>query len=108
MNIHTNYQTIQKNGKPEYVVVPYKDFIQVAHLLPKKTYPQEVIELIVLKEYSHIRAWREYRKLSQLEMANHLGISQPAYSKIEASKRPRKVTKEKVANILRISLELLS
>lgn len=107
MNIHTNYQTIKKDGKPEYVIVPYQDFALMSRYMPAQTIPQEVVELIILNEYSHIRAWREYRKLSQEEMAKRMGISQPAYFKIENAKRPRKVTKEKIAEILNIKLELL-
>jgi len=34
-----------------------------------------------------IRAWREHLGLTQVEVARRMGISQPAYAKIEGGKR---------------------
>ena len=47
------------------------------------TIPQEVIEKTVLEDKSKVRAWREYLKLSQKDVAARLGISQAAYSQLE-------------------------
>ena len=57
---------------------------------------------------SMLQAWREYLKLTQVEMAERMGITQAGYAQIEAAKRPRKATLQKAAEALGISLEQLA
>lgn len=51
---------------------------------------------------SAIRAWREYLDLTQEEVSQRLGITQPAYAQQETSAKPRKLTREKIAAALGI------
>ncbi|MCX8583449.1 helix-turn-helix transcriptional regulator, partial [Gilliamella sp. B3372] len=51
--------------------------------------------------------WREYLNLSQVEVANRIGISQSAYSQYEKSQKLRKTTRIKIAEALHIKPELL-
>ncbi|XKM12528.1 helix-turn-helix transcriptional regulator [Orbaceae bacterium ac157xtp] len=69
--------------------------------------PNEVVNLAFDNNYSPAQAWREYLKLSQLEVANRIGISQSAYSQYEKSQKLRKTTRIKIANALGIKPELL-
>ncbi|HNE28282.1 MAG: helix-turn-helix transcriptional regulator [Saprospiraceae bacterium] len=55
-----------------------------------------------------IRSLRARRKLSQTELADHLGISQPAYSKIEAGETDIKLSHlESISTALDIPLDQL-
>lgn len=101
----TNIQTIlDKNGIPEYIVIPYDQFIKLSETAYNKTtVPQEVVEIMVEKDVTLICAWREYLGFSQEEVARRMNIAQPTYSKIESSKRHRKDTIKRVAAALGIS-----
>ncbi|WMY91894.1 helix-turn-helix domain-containing protein [Snodgrassella communis] len=110
-----NYQIINNRfGKPEYVLVPYDKYLQLTS--PSKInlddgVPSELVDLLFDKQYSPARAWREYLQLTQEECAKKLGITQPAYSQLESSKRPRKATRIKLATALGIhecQLDLLA
>ena len=54
-----------------------------------------------------VRPWREYLGLTQHEVAARIGISQAALAQIERSKRPRKVTLQRLAKALGITYEQL-
>lgn len=42
--------------------------------------PNEVMRLAINKDLSRIKAWREYLKFTQKEIADKMGISQAALS----------------------------
>lgn len=109
MNVPINHQIIEKNGKPLFVLVPYEeylDFISEKELEP--TIPHDVVELHILEEKSLIRAWREYKGLSQQEVAEKMGVSQAAYSQMEKpDARLRKSTLAKIAEALELQPEQL-
>jgi transcriptional regulator with XRE-family HTH domain len=68
--------------------------------------PHKVVGLTVKKGYPLVRAWREYLKLTQAEVADRMGISQAALSQMEAGgKRLRKATLEKPAAAMGIRVE---
>ena len=46
--------------------------------------------------------------LTQTDMAERMGITQAGYAQIEAAKRPHKVTLQKAAEALGITLEQLA
>ena len=53
-------------------------------------------------------AWREHLRLTQAEVAERMGITQSAYAQMEAAKRPRKATLQKVAHALGLELDQLA
>ncbi|HEX8586604.1 helix-turn-helix transcriptional regulator [Pseudomonas sp.] len=82
------------DGKPAFVVIPYEDYVGehgVDDLIP-----HEVVSRMV-DGLTPIRAWREYLDLTQEHVAARLGISQPAYAQQESVARPRKQTRERIA-----------
>lgn len=108
----TNVQTIMQGGKPVFVVIPYDDYIRAfpaeKNRIPSgNRIPHEVVGLTVSGERSLARAWREYLGLTQEEVAERMGISQPALVQIENAKRPRRPTLKKLADALGIALEQL-
>ncbi|MCX8675881.1 helix-turn-helix transcriptional regulator [Gilliamella sp. B3023] len=67
----------------------------------------DVVNMVFDNTYSPAQAWREYLNLSQVEVANRIGISQSAYSQYEKSQKLRKTTRIKIAEALHIKPELL-
>ncbi|MCO6508333.1 MAG: helix-turn-helix transcriptional regulator [Snodgrassella sp.] len=110
-HINPNYQIINdKQGMPQFVVVPYEDFRQLTNqpvINLTNAIPSEVVGMVIEQDYTPARAWREYLELTQSECAEKLGMSQPAYLKLEASEKPTKATRTKLATALGINEEQL-
>jgi len=86
MNAPIRHQIIEDNGQPLFVLVPYAEYVAS---LNRGTAENAVIPLAVSKaanmeDKSLVRAWREYKGLSQADMAERMGISRPAYAQLEA------------------------
>jgi ribosome-binding protein aMBF1 (putative translation factor) len=93
------------DGVPAFVVIPYAEYI-ASH--PKEDLvPNEVVGLMVKEGLSAVGAWRRHLGLTQAEVAERIGISQPAYAQQEAATRPRKATREKLARALGVHADLL-
>lgn len=108
MNKPTNVQIIiGPDGRPAFAVIPYDDYLRSRKDEEEGAIPHEVIGLIVLNDWTPIRAWREHLGVTQQEVAERLGISQPAFAQQEAARRPRKATRERIAAALGIFPEQL-
>jgi len=69
--------------------------------------PLEVAEAH-LDGASLIRAWREYLKLTQDEVARRMGVSRPAFAQMEApGVQPRVTTLKKIAVAMGVEWEQL-
>jgi DNA-binding XRE family transcriptional regulator len=120
-------QIIAKNGKPEYAVIPYADYLRMLDSLDDKADVLAVAEFheryaagreqlvparIVRRELegeSPIKLWREHRGLTQQALADMCGISKPYLSQLESGKRQGTIeTLTVVARALDVSLELLT
>lgn len=121
-----NVQIIKKNGKPEWVVLPYKDFEKINELLEdiedikdiekylksvednaEDVIPGEVTFAII--DGTHpIRAWRKYKNIKMNQLAKKVGISGAYLSQIENGKRnPTIETLKAIANALEIEPEMI-
>jgi predicted transcriptional regulator len=106
MNILTDIQTIKgPDGTPAFVVVPYAEFMR-RFANAEGLIPHEVISATV-DGASPMKAWREYLRLTQAEVAERMGVTQAAYAQTEAAARPRKATVARVAAALRLTVEQL-
>ena len=100
-----NIQLIERDGKPEWAVLPYEDYLQLleqAEMLEDirdydsakaelangedELIPSEVVYAILDGE-NPIKVWREFRKLTQQQLADAAEISKPYLSQIETGKR---------------------
>ena len=73
------------------------------------TLPHEVVKMSTLGGMSLVRAWREHLGLTQGEVARRMGISQPAYAKIEGGRnRPRMDTCKRLAAAMGVEWEQLT
>jgi DNA-binding XRE family transcriptional regulator len=99
-----NIQIIEHNGVPEYAIVPFGEWeairdrleesedihdartISAAIAAGEETYPHEFVKRLSSDE-SPLKVWREYRKFTLATLAKACGVSTPALSQIENSKR---------------------
>ena len=120
-------QIIEKNGHPEFAVIPYADYRHFLELLEDEadarviaefheaytagrefTVPHEILRRELAGE-SPIKLWRERRGLTQQELAEKAGISKPYLSQIETGKRQGTVeTLSALARSLDIPLDVLT
>ena len=68
--------------------------------------PNDVVEAMVMNGHSIVKAWRNYKKLSQKDVAGKMGITQAAFSQMEQlDANLRKDTIQKIADALGIRFE---
>ena len=117
-------QVIERNGKPEWAVLPYEVYLQLvdqADMLQdlrdydriktavesgdEETLPAEVVYALLDGE-NPVKVWREYRNLTQKQLAEAVGISTPYLSQIESGRR-RASTRvlSAIARILQVTLD---
>lgn len=119
-----NIQLIERNGKPEWAVLPYDEYLKLleqAEMLEDirdydiakaelendedELIPSEVVEALLDGE-NPIKVWREYRGQTQQQLAATVGISKPYLSQIETGKRKGTVDiLSAIAKSLNVSLD---
>ncbi len=93
-----------------YALVPWDEYQEVFEGRPdtEVLIPHDVVVLEDELDCSLIRAWREHLGLTQTEVAERLGVSQPSYSRMEAkSANPRVATLKRIAAALGVEWEQL-
>ena len=116
-------QIIEKNGRPEYAVIPYKEYqrllTEAEMLQDVRDYDEAKLavangeELIpsqvtyaLLDGGNPLRVWREYRGLTQQQVAEAAGISKPYLSQLESGQRKGTTdVLQAVAKVLNVSLD---
>ena len=79
------------------------------NMLKNNYFPDSVVRMHILEEMSLPRAWREYKGLTQAQVAEKLGISQPAMAQMERPEANlRKKTLTKLSHVLGITVEQLT
>jgi len=120
-------QIIERDGKPEWAILPYDDYLQLieqAELLEdirdfdaisaaiergdEELIPAEVVNAI-LDGKNPVKVWREYRGLTQNQLADAAEISKPYLSQIETGKRTGTTgVLSAIAKALDVSLEQIA
>lgn len=95
-------QIIEKNGVPEYAVIPYKEYQRLVEQAEEaqdltdaqaavraieageETIPEEVVERLLSGEQHPIKVWREYRGLTQEALGERAGVGKSYISQLEA------------------------
>ncbi|KUY96185.1 MULTISPECIES: helix-turn-helix domain-containing protein [unclassified Burkholderia] len=102
MNARTNIQIINgPDGAPAFVVIPYADYM--AQHEEERDLISHAVASATVDGATPLRAWREYLKLTQAEVAARLDVSQSAYAQQERTEKLRKSTREKIAAALGIT-----
>ena len=118
-----NVQVIEKDGKPEWAVIQYTDYqrlVEAAEMLQdvqdydearkaiedgEELVPSEVVYAILDGE-NPIKVWREYRGLTQRQLAEAVVISTPYLSQLESGKRKGATeVLSAIAQVLGLSLD---
>lgn len=73
-----------------------------------KEVPFEVRRLVITEGMGHIKAWLNYRRVTQKELASMLNITQPAVSIMINRKKNLRATLEKVSIALDVPVEHLN
>ena len=120
-------QIIERDGKPEWAVLPYETYIELveqAEMLQdmqdydtvkaalargeEELVPGEVAYALLNRE-SPIKVWRSYRGLTQPELAARADISVPYLSQLERGKRKGSLeVLNAIARVLNLSLDDLA
>ena len=108
-------QIIEKNGKPEYAVLPYDDYVRLIEVAQdaadaKEIFdtgdlvPSEIVDRLLAGK-NPIRVWREHRGMTQQALADVAGISKPYLSQIETGERDGHAVLSKIAEALNLSVD---
>lgn len=114
------HQIIKKSGKPEYAVLPYKEYERLLQLaedaedvsalmraarVDEERFPHALVKELI-NSHLPLPVWRKYRGFSQQELAEMSGVSQAYITQIESGKKEGSVrTLRKLAGALSISLD---
>ncbi len=117
-------QVIERNGKPEWAVLPYEDYLRLveqAEMLEdiedydrvkaaveqgnEEVIPAAVVYALVNSE-NPVKVWRHHRQMSQQQLAQAAGISVPFLSQIETGKRkPSTKVLVMLAQVLHVAMD---
>ncbi|MBE0698290.1 MAG: helix-turn-helix transcriptional regulator [Anaerolineaceae bacterium] len=117
-------QLIERNGQPEWAILPYEDYLRLveqAEMLEdiqdfdriktavesgsEEILPAKVVYSLADGE-NPVKVWREYRKLTQQQLAEIAKISVPYLSQIETGKRKASTrVLVTIANILQVDVD---
>ena len=101
-----NIQIIERNGQPEYAVVPYSDYEELKRLAdamqdmqaydaamadPGESVPHAVMVRLVDGE-SPVKVWRENRGLTQAALARDARVDKTYLSQIESGRKTGSIT----------------
>ncbi len=104
MNTRTESVQILRDaaGHPAFAVMPFAQYRALVKGVPRVEpgIPAAVVDVAMDKDCSAARAWREHKELTQTEVAHRMGITQGAYAQLEAKKRIRTSSREKIATAL--------
>jgi DNA-binding XRE family transcriptional regulator len=112
MGAHIDPQIIEQDGKPAFAVIPWNEYQkllknQIESDESNVWFPNEVVKANVRGD-SLIKAWREYMKLTQAELASKAGMKQSALARLENSAaNPRKSTLLKLAKAMGVTVDQL-
>ena len=119
-------QTINRDGKPEYVVLPWAEyqalleaaedsidgalleaFRQKLATGQEETIPATIVDML-LAGANPVKVWREYRGLTQEALANQAGISKAYLCQIVTGKREGAIkTLRAIATALGVTVDEL-
>ena len=117
-----NLEIIEKNSQ-KFVLVPVEQYNQFladlemlkdvrdfreAKVVDEETFPDEVINRLILNEENPIKVYREYRSLTQKQLAAKIGIQRGYLAEIERGRKSGSVkTLKALAEALSVDLILI-
>ena len=117
-----NFEIIEKNSQ-KFVLVPVEQYNQFladlemlkdvrdfreAKTVDEETFPDEVVNRLILDEENPIKVYREYRGLTQKQLAAKIGIQRGYLAEIERGRKSGSVkTLKALAEALNVNLILI-
>ena len=117
-----NFEIIEKNSQ-KFVLVPVEQYNQFladlemlkdvrdfreAKAVDEEAFPDEVINRLILNEENPIKVYREYRGLTQKQLADQIGIQRGYLAEIERGRKSGSVkTLKALAEALNVDLILI-
>jgi DNA-binding XRE family transcriptional regulator len=120
-------QIIEENGKPQYAVVPYREYVRLLAAAAEADDVRDIEaferrlaageEELVPAPIAHrlaegenpMRVWREHRGLTQAQLATEAGLTQSYIAMLEGGERKGGVAKLRaIAAALRVDLDDLT
>ena len=117
-----NFETVERNSQ-KFVLVPIEQYNQLlsdiemlkdirdlrsAKAVDEETFPDEVINRLILDEENPIKVYREYRGLTQKQLAAKIGIQRGYLAEIERGRKSGSVkTLKALAEALNVDLILI-
>ena len=117
-----NFEIIEKNSQ-NFVLVPVEQYNQFladlemlkdvrdfreAKAVDEETFPDEVTNRLILNEENPIKVYREYRGLTQKQLAAKIGIQRGYLAEIERGRKSGSVkTLKALAEALNVDLILI-
>ena len=117
-------QIIEANGKPQYAVIPYRDYLRLVEAAEdaedtraideferklavgeEELLPLDIVHRLVEGE-NPMLIWREYRGLTQAQLAGAVGVRQSYIAMLEGGERQGSVTKLRaIAQVLKVGVD---
>lgn len=118
--MNSNIQIIERDGQPEYAVVPFAEFERMRRLAEEaedlraydaamsddgEVLPHEVVRRLVEGD-APLRVWREFRGMTQSELAQRAGVDKTYVSQIESGRKSGSVKViNQLAEVLGVTLD---
>ena len=115
-----NLETVEKNGQ-KFVLVPIEQYNQVleelemledirdfreAKALDEESFPSEVVNRLVLNKENPIKVFREYRGLTQEQLADKTGVQRADLAAMETGQKPGSTkTLTAIAEVLELDVD---
>lgn len=117
-------QIIEAKGKPQYAVIPYREYVRLIEAAEmqediaeydrikariergeEELLPAEMVRRLVAGEHP-LLVWREYRGLTQAQLAEAAGVGQSYIAMIEKGERQGSVPKLRaMARALKVDVD---
>ena len=112
-------QIIEKDGVPEFAVLPYAEYERLLAIAEDKMDAADVLAYREAREECFpeslvngdhpIKVYRNYRQLTQQELADLIGKSKPYIAKLEAGERTGTIdVLARIAEVLEVDLDQLA
>lgn len=101
-----NIQIIEREGKPEYAVIPFEEYERLLCLAEDRqdlldakkalselargedeAIPGHIVERLMSGDEHPLKVWREYRGMTQEALGEAVGVGKSYISQIEAGKK---------------------
>ena len=98
------YDLLHIQGKP-YVLIPLHDYREMTNAGPDSALPADILDALSAGQDHPVKIVRNFRGMTQAELAKAAGISRPYLTEIETGKKDGSIRAMKsIAKVLQVSV----